>query len=103
MSSCPLSENIIVLKLLCYKLACNGSQSTKCDNIYFVCDKYCMYTVGLHYAKALAVLKNNVISHQTLVGLYEIKAYVSIDMLNTTEATVWGTIMSLDSLYNEWC
>ena len=40
MSSCSLSENIVVK--LCYKLACNGSQSTMCNNISFLCAKYCI-------------------------------------------------------------
>ena len=35
MSSCSLSENIV--DKLCYKLACNGSQSTMCNNISFLC------------------------------------------------------------------
>ena len=86
MSSCSLSENIVVK--LCYKLACNGSQSTMCNNIYFLCAKYgiCRSVLcqGSRCYKGLSYQSSDTCK------LYEIKASVIRDMLNTIEANRLG-------------
>ena len=81
MSSCSLrrSENIVVK--LCYKLACNGSQSTTCNNISFLCAKYGICRSVL--CKGCRCYKGLSYQSSDTCNLYEIKASVIRDMLNT--------------------